>query len=211
MIERESHRYEWQFSYENTETPQSIELRITSIGKRGLNMEELMTQDQLDQDAKELCKWAAARAGVIVVAPLVGSMALIANEVYMISRLAKLHGKNLSDGAILGFIGAFAGTIAGQTLTTLIPFAPLQIPIGMGVTYALGIAAHEWMKAGCPSDMNAFQNVFDNAKEEVQNMIPLLKQDPRKALPLGDESKKYLLNQKETAGKGADNDGGEKL
>jgi len=174
-------------------------------------MQELMTQEQLEQEAKELCNWAAARAGVIVVAPLVGSMALIANEVYMVSRLAKLHGKNLSDGAILGFIGAFAGTIAGQTLTTLIPFAPLQIPIGMGVTYALGIAAHEWLKAGCPSDMSAFQNVFDRAKEEAKSMIPLLKKDPRKELPLGDESRKYSLKQLETNDKGVNGNGGEKL
>lgn len=38
----------------------------------------------MDWEAEKICRWGAARAGVIVVAPLVGTMALMANEVYMI-------------------------------------------------------------------------------------------------------------------------------
>ena len=78
-------------------------------------MKEQITLEQLDFEATELCKWAAARAGAIVVLPIAGSMALLANEVYMISRIADLHGKELSDGTILGFMGGFLGTVAGQT------------------------------------------------------------------------------------------------
>lgn len=44
-----------------------------------------------DKEAEDICRWAAARAGVIVVAPVVGTMTLMANEVYMITRLAKLR------------------------------------------------------------------------------------------------------------------------
>ena len=40
-----------------------------------------------EDEAEVLCKWAAARAGVIVVAPLLGTMALIANQIYMIIQL----------------------------------------------------------------------------------------------------------------------------
>ena len=42
----------------------------------------------IEWEAEKICRWGAARAGVIVVAPLVGTMALMANEVYMIMRLA---------------------------------------------------------------------------------------------------------------------------
>ena len=46
----------------------------------------------MDWEAEKICRWGAARAGVIVVAPLVGTMALMANEVYMIIRLGELRG-----------------------------------------------------------------------------------------------------------------------
>ena len=36
----------------------------------------------IEWEAEKICRWGAARAGVIVVAPLVGTMALMANEVF---------------------------------------------------------------------------------------------------------------------------------
>ena len=90
-----------------------------------------------DKEAEDICRWAAARAGVIVVAPVVGTMTLMANEVYMITRLAKLRGIKLSESAVLGLLGSLGGAFVGQTLATLIPFAPVQIPVGMSVTYAV--------------------------------------------------------------------------
>ena len=51
------------------------------------------------KEAENLCRWAAARAGVIVVAPGIGTMALIANEVYMIIRIGKVYGKTISQSA----------------------------------------------------------------------------------------------------------------
>lgn len=156
-------------------------------------MAEQLKADPREYEAKELCKWAAARAGAIAVIPVAGSIALIANEVYMISRISRLHGKELSDGAILGFLGGFAGSVIGQTLTNFIPFAVVQIPVAMGVTYALGIAAHEWIKAGCPSDLTAFENIFNQAKEEVKELVPMLKEHPQKNEPLGDEKREYTV------------------
>ena len=49
----------------------------------------------VEREAEKICLWGAARAGVIVVAPLVGTMALMANEVYMIMRLGELRGVKL--------------------------------------------------------------------------------------------------------------------
>ena len=98
----------------------------------------------------------SARAGVIVVAPLVGTMALMANEVYMISRLAELRGIKLSESAVLGLLGSLGATFVGQTLVTLIPFAPIQVPVGISVTYAVGKVANAWLKAGRPEDILRF-------------------------------------------------------
>lgn len=43
--------------------------------------------DDRDKEAEGLIHWAAARAGVIVAAPLLGTVSLIANEVYMVSKI----------------------------------------------------------------------------------------------------------------------------
>ena len=79
-----------------------------------------------DKEAEDICRWAAARAGVIVVAPVVGTMTLMANEVYMITRLAKLRGIKLSESAVLGLLGSLGGAFVGQTLATLIPFGAMH-------------------------------------------------------------------------------------
>ena len=41
---------------------------------------------------------------------------------------------------------SLGGVFVGQTLTTVFPFPPLQIPIGICTTYAIGKVAHEWIK-----------------------------------------------------------------
>ena len=101
---------------------------------------ELQTVD-IEWEAEKICRWGAARAGVIVVAPLVGTMALMANEVYMIMRLGELRGVKLEESAVLGLLTSLGATFVGQTLVTLIPIAPIQVPVGVSVTYAVGKAA----------------------------------------------------------------------
>lgn len=145
------------------------------------------------EEAESLCRWAAARAGVIVVAPLVGTMSLIANEVYMIVRLGSVYGEKISEQAAVGILGSLGAYFVGSTLTTLIPFAPLQIPVAVGTTYALGRVVTEWLKAGKPKDMSAFKTVYDEAMASAKRNIELFKKDPKKEEPLGDENKHYDL------------------
>ena len=50
---------------------------------------EIRIIDNRDEEAESLIRWAAGRAGVIVAAPVLGTVALVANEVYMIAKVAK--------------------------------------------------------------------------------------------------------------------------
>ena len=122
----------------------------------------------LDWEAEKLCRWGAARAGVLVLAPLLGTMALIANEVYMITRLAEVRGVKLSEATVLGLLGSLGATFVGQTLLTIIPFAPLQVPVAVSVTYGIGKAANAWIKAGRPEDLTSFKEVFDKAYNYIE-------------------------------------------
>lgn len=157
-----------------------------------------MTADKLPEldlewEAEKICRWGAARAGVIVVAPLVGTMALMANEVYMIIRLGELRGVKLDESAVMGLLGSLGATFVGQTLTTLIPFAPVQIPVGISVTYAVGRVANAWLKAGRPEDIASFKEIYEQARQEGLNHIDDFKEMHCKDEPLGDESRRFNL------------------
>lgn len=157
-------------------------------------MKIVKSPEELEQETESLCRWAAARAGVIVVAPILGQIALAANEVYLVKRIADVYEVDLDEISSCAFISALGGTFIGQSLATLIPFPPMQIPIGMGVTYAVGKAASAWIKDGMP-DINSFadkyKEVFNKAKEDVKNIIPILKKSPEKDKPLGDEKQEF--------------------
>ena len=136
----------------------------------------IMNEEEIDREVESLCRWAAGRAGVIVVAPVVGQIALAANEVYLIKRIANLYGKNFDEAASCAFISALGGTFVGQSLATLIPFPPLQIPIGMGVTYAVGKAANAWIKDDMPdlSDFaDKYKDIFQKAKDDAKSMVDI--------------------------------------
>lgn len=163
--------------------------------------QEFMPEIDIEWEAEKICRWGAARAGVIVVAPLVGTMALMANEVYMITRLGELRGVKLDEGAVLGLLGSLGATFVGQTLVTLIPFAPVQIPVGISVTYAVGKVANAWLKAGRPEDISVFREVFDNARKESMEHMDEFKNMDCKNEALGDESKRFNLDGEEAFSK----------
>lgn len=158
--------------------------------------EVVLTKEELAKESEKICRWGAARAGVIVVAPLVGSMALMANEIYMINRLAKIRGISLSESALAGLLGALGGTIVGRTLVTLIPFAPLQLPVGISVTYGVGKVAEAWLNAGMPDSFDEFKDVFDKARNDALKQLKEFKDFKDKDIPLGDESKKFDFDNK---------------
>lgn len=144
-----------------------------------------------DREAEKLCRWAAARAGVIVVAPLVGTMSLMANEFYMVLRLSELYGEELDEGAIWSLLAALGGTFVGQTLVTLIPFAPVQVPVGISVTYGVGKVVNTWFKAGRPEDLAQFKSIYEEARAEgIKNFNEFVRMS-EKDKPLGDESRRF--------------------
>ena len=145
-------------------------------------------------EAEKLCRWGAARASVLVVAPVFGTMALIANEVYMITRLADLRGIKVSEGTALGLLGSLGATFIGQSVFTLLPIPAIQIPLAVSITYGVGKAANAWLKAGRPEDVASFREVFEKARKEGAENADTFSNMDCKDEPLGDESKKFDLS-----------------
>ena len=154
-------------------------------------MEEVFDREQ---EVEDLCRWGAARAGAIVVLPLVGSLTLMANEFYMIKKIADLYGYELDKSAAGAFFGALGGVFAGQTLTTVLPFPPLQIPIAICTTYAIGKVANEWIKDGMPTIGEKYNEMFKKAKQEAEALVPMLTKNPLRDKPLGDENENLKFN-----------------
>ncbi len=152
---------------------------------------EINIIDNRDEEADSLIRWAAGRAGVIVAAPLLGTCALVANEVYMISKIGAVYGVELNQKAVLSFIGSLGATVVGSTLATLIPISIMQIPIGVSVTYGVGKAAQRWIKDGMPDDTKPYRAVFEEEKAEGEKEEKELENNPKKDEPLGDEKKDF--------------------
>lgn len=150
------------------------------------------TTEDRDLKVETLCRWAAARAGAIVIAPLVGTVALMANEVYLVSRIARIYDVKLTERAVLAFLGAMGSQMAGNLLTTLIPFSVIQVPVAVGITYGLGRVTQRWLRDGMPSDMTPYIEMFGEWKEKAKEQVEILKDNPLKNVPLGDETKDFF-------------------
>lgn len=144
---------------------------------------------ELDEKTESLCRWGAARSGAVVILPGLGTAALIVNEIYMIMRIGTVYGEEIDMSAIKGFLMAVGATFAGKTFTTLIPFPPIQIPLAVSITYAVGKAAQQWIKDGMPSDMSKYKTEAERAQKYAKEHMDDIKNDDRKDQPLGDETK----------------------
>ena len=145
-----------------------------------------------DLKVETYCRWAAARAGAIVIAPLVGTIALMANEVYLVSRIAKVYNVKLSERAVIAFLGAMGSRMAGNLLTTLIPFSAVQVPVAVGITYSLGRVTQRWMKDGMPTDMGPYIEMMAQWKDKAREQVDKLRDNPLKNVPLGDETVDFM-------------------
>lgn len=173
------------------------------VGENEMALQVLQTIDNSTDDAdvkvETLCRWAAARAGAIVMAPLLGTVALMANEVYLVSRIARIYHVNLTERALIAFLGAVGSRMVGTLLTTLIPLSVIQVPVAIGVTYSLGRVTQRWMKDGMPSDMTPYVAMMSEWKDKAREQVDHLRENPLKNVPLGDETIDFVKRWGSTA------------
>lgn len=174
------------------QAPEPAADQEVSVGENEMALQVLQTieqsTDDVDVKVETLCRWAAARAGAIVVAPLLGTVALMANEVYLVSRIARIYNVKLTERALIAFLGAVGSRMIGTLLTTLIPFSVIQVPVAVGITYSLGRVTQRWMKDGMPSDMTPYVDMMAEWKDKAREQVDRLRENPLKNVPLGDET-----------------------
>lgn len=171
-----------------------VKAQSQSTEEAAASVVKAMEQSTEDKDVKVemLCRWAAARAGAIVITPLVGTVALMANEVYLVSRIARVYDVKLSERALIAFLGAVGSRVAGSLLTTIIPFSAIQVPVAVGITYSLGRVTQRWLKDGMPTDMGPYIDMMGEWKDKAREQVDKLKENPLKNVPLGDETIDFM-------------------
>ena len=116
----------------------------------------------------------------------------MANEVYLVSRIARVYDVKLSERALIAFLGAVGSRVAGSLLTTIIPFSAIQVPVAVGITYSLGRVTQRWLKDGMPTDMGPYIDMMGEWKDKAREQVDKLKENPLKNVPLGDETIDFM-------------------
>ena len=147
---------------ENTETTENSENTTTS--------EDTVEPVPKDGNADELILWGAGRAAAIALAPLpladVGP--LMANEAYMIYRIAETYGYKIDKSVVAMILGVCGGSIAGKIAASFLPF--LKVPIAAGITYAVGKTAKAYFESGMTLSQEDMTDVFKNSRKEAEGI-----------------------------------------
>ena len=125
-------------------------------------------RERVAEEADSYINWAAGRAAAIAVVPLplVDVVPLIANETYMIYRLAEVYGIPVDDTVITMILGCAGGSIAGKVAASLLPI--LKIPIAAGITYAVGKAAQAYFESDMKLNKSELREKFLEEEREAK-------------------------------------------
>ena len=93
---------------------------------------------------------------------------LMANEAYMIYKLADAYGYSIDKTVITMLAGIAGGSIVGKIGASFLPF--LKVPINAGVTYAVGKAAKAYFGSGMTLSRDSLLDVFTNARKEADTI-----------------------------------------
>jgi uncharacterized protein (DUF697 family) len=124
-----------------------------------------------EEEANSYITWAAGRAAAIAIIPLpLADVApLVANEIYMIYRLAGVYGIANDQSLITMILGCTGGSLAGKMGASLVPF--LKIPIAAAVTYGVGKAAKAFFESGMELNGETLKELFENAMDEASSIF----------------------------------------
>jgi predicted GTPase/uncharacterized protein (DUF697 family) len=125
-------------------------------------------RESVADEADSFINWAAGRAAAIAVIPLpfVDIVPLVANETYMIYRLAEVYGIPVDDTVITMILGCAGGSIAGKLAASLLPI--LKIPIAAGITYGVGKAAQAYFESDMKLNETELRETFLEEEREAK-------------------------------------------
>ncbi|MBQ9367554.1 MAG: DUF697 domain-containing protein [Victivallales bacterium] len=123
-----------------------------------------------DKKADEYILWGAGRAAAIAISPIPLSdvAPLVANEGYMIYRIAETYGYKIDKAVVTMLLGVAGSSFAGMLLSSFLP--GLKIAVAAGVTYAVGKMSKAYFASGMSMESDELRNVFTSARKEADTI-----------------------------------------
>ena len=158
---------------DNTQTDETNNQANTESSENTENttpLEEAIQPVDKDETADEIILWGAGRAAAIALAPIpladVGP--LMANEAYMIYRIAETYGYKIDKSVVAMILGVCGGSIIGKITASFLPF--LKVPIAAGITYAVGKTAKAYFESGMTLSKEDMTDVFKKFRTEAEGI-----------------------------------------
>lgn len=158
------------------------------------NNETLAQATNVQEEVEMICRWAAARAAGIAALPKFNYVGLLANDVYMVSRIAQAYGACPAKEGITGFLVGLGGSAVAALVCTMVPSVILRVPVAAAITYGVGKMAAKWIEDGmptCPNFEEYRQRLVDIYEYNKETVITLAN-TPLRDKPLGNESVDFL-------------------
>ena len=158
------------------------------------NNETLAQATNVQEEVEMICRWAAARAAGIAALPKFNYAGLLANDVYMVSRIAKAYGVCPAKEGIAGFLVGLGGSAVAALVCTIVPSIILRVPVAAAITYGVGKMAAKWIEDGMPTCPNfeAYRQRLVDIYEYNKETVITLANTPLRDKPLGNEAVDFL-------------------
>lgn len=158
------------------------------------NNETLAQATNVQEEVEMICRWAAARAAGIAALPKFNYAGLLANDVYMVSRIAKVYGVCPAKEGITGFLVGLGGSAVAALVCTIVPSIILRVPVAAAITYGVGKMAAKWIEDGMPTCPNfeAYRQRLVDIYEYNKETVITLANTPLRDKPLGNEAVDFL-------------------
>ncbi len=158
------------------------------------NNETLAQATNVQEEVEMICRWAAARAAGIAALPSFTYAGLLANDVYMVRRIAQAYGVCPAKEGVTSFLVGLGGSAVAALVCTLVPTAILRVPVAAAITYGVGKMAAQWIEEGmpaCPNFENYRQRLVEIYEHNKETVVTLA-HTPLRDKPLGNESADFL-------------------
>ncbi|WP_127160387.1 hypothetical protein [Veillonella sp. VA137] len=158
------------------------------------NNETLAQATNVQEEVETICRWAAARAAGIAALPSFTYAGLLANDVYMVSRIAQAYGVCPAKEGVTSFLVGLGGSAVAALVCTIVPTVILRVPIAAAITYGVGKIAAQWIEEGMPACPNfeSYRQRLVEIYEHNKETVMTLAYTPLREKPLGNESEDFL-------------------
>ncbi len=148
----------------------------------------------VSHQVESICRWGAARAAGIAALPSFTYAGLLANDVYMVSRIAQVYGVCPAKEGVTSFLVGLGGSAVAALVCTLVPTVVLRVPVAAAITYGVGKMAAQWIEEGMPAcpNFDSYRQRLVEIYEHNKETVVTLANTPLREKPLGNESADFL-------------------